>query len=416
MRNSNLIFLLLGIVFCMSACQDLRSTDKQVIRIGEAFASPEELRISDSFNEIQYIPLETTDSCLIGSSPILYLVDDYILITTAQKQCLLFDKATGKFKRQIGHVGNDPGGYRSVDCIIDERNKRLLFYGWSHDLIGYDLEGHCLGKIEIPSVSDAYPESCFCLNKDTIIGYFQNIEGKDPNRMLYFKENKEEIALLPNERECPAFEINTIDVWKGEPAVKAFGLSALKGIMYMKGQDPETESVAYLANSCFWHVGNKTYLNESFNDTIFQVNGTTLTPALFFDKGELEWEYKDRFRKDKSKGIYISQVLDSERLLIGQAIIHLYDQDKRSTYNVLFDKASGITKVFPSDKGITDDLNGFLAIQPQTVYVSGEYGGLLTADQIRDRLDTYSGLTIPKPLEMLRDIQEEQNPVVVILR
>lgn len=416
MRNSSLLFPVLGIVCWMSACQGPKSTDRQVVKIGEAFASPEELKISDFFNEIQYIPLETMDSCLIGSSPSLYLMDEYILITTTQKQCLLFDKATGKFKRQIGHVGNDPGGYSRVDCIVDERNERLLFYGWSHDLICYDFEGNCIGKIEIPSVSGAYPESCFCLNKDTIIGYFPNVEGNDPNRMLYFKENKEEIALFPNERECPAFEINSINVWKGEFAVKAFGSSAQKGLMYMKGEDPETENVVYLSSSYLWHVGNKTYLKENFNDTIFQVNGTTLTPSLYFDKGELEWEYKDRFRKDKSEGIYISQVLDSERFLIGQAITHLYDEDKRSVFNVLFDKASGITKVSPSDKGITDDLNGFLSVQPLTVSSSGEYGGLLTADKIQGGLDTYSGLTIPKSLEILQNINEEQNPVVVILR
>ena len=97
----------------------------------------------------RYVPLETRDDCLVGSSPDIKLLDKYILITSANRQCLLFDKATGKFKCQIGHVGKDPGGYRNVDCLVDELNGRLLFNGWGHDLISYNLDGNYIGKIEL---------------------------------------------------------------------------------------------------------------------------------------------------------------------------------------------------------------------------------------------------------------------------
>ena len=105
--------------------------------------------IDDYFDEIRYVPLETRDDCLVGSSPDIKLLDKYILITSANRQCLLFDKATGKFKCQIGHVGKDPGGYRNVDCLVDELNGRLLFNGWGHDLISYNLDGNYIGKIEL---------------------------------------------------------------------------------------------------------------------------------------------------------------------------------------------------------------------------------------------------------------------------
>ena len=114
-----------------------------------AISSPAELKASDYFDEIRYVPLETRDDCLVGSSPDIKLLDKYILITSANRQCLLFDKATGKFKCQIGHVGKDPGGYRNVDCLVDELNGRLLFNGWGHDLISYNLDGNYIGKIEL---------------------------------------------------------------------------------------------------------------------------------------------------------------------------------------------------------------------------------------------------------------------------
>ena len=122
---------------------------KRVIEVGKAISSPAELKASDYFDEIRYVPLETRDDCLVGSSPDIKLLDKYILITTANRQCLLFDKATGKFKCQIGHVGKDPDGYRNVDCLVDELNGRLLFNGWGHDLISYNLDGNYIGKIEL---------------------------------------------------------------------------------------------------------------------------------------------------------------------------------------------------------------------------------------------------------------------------
>lgn len=417
MRHLKITLFILTIGILLSACHtNDNHTDKRVIETGKALMSPTDLKASDYFSEISYVPLETTDSCLIGNSPELYLLDDYILVTTAMQQCFLFDKKTGKFKRQIGHVGNDPGGYSNVDCIVDEQNGRLLFYGWNHDLIGYGLDGEYLGKIKIPAVSDSHPESCFCLNEDTIIGYYRNMLGNDANRMLYFKEDGEQVALFPNERICPAFEINRISVWKGEPAVKEFGPVARRGCIYMEGQDPETANVIFPGNSNLWNAGGKTYLKEPFNDTIFQVQGTIITPYLLFDNGELAWEYPDRFRKEKSKGVFITQVLDSECYLFCSAITHLYNKEKRKTYTVAFDKVNGDTRVSLSEKGITDDLNGFLSLHPQTVSRGGEYGGLFSAEEIADRLGKYSRTEVPKSLDVLREIKDEQNPVVVIMK
>ena len=48
--------------------------DTGVISVGRAIASPEELKASDYFREIRYVPLETTDDCLIGEAPDVKLI------------------------------------------------------------------------------------------------------------------------------------------------------------------------------------------------------------------------------------------------------------------------------------------------------------------------------------------------------
>ncbi|WP_297902088.1 DUF4934 domain-containing protein [uncultured Parabacteroides sp.] len=403
----------------LTSCMDHEKEEasKRVIEIGKAISSPAELKASDYFDEIRYIPLETKDDCLIGSSPDIKLLDEYILVTTDNRQCFLFDKATGRFKCQVGHVGNDPGGYRSVDCLVDELNGRLLFNGWGHDLISYDLSGNYVGKIEVPCVQEeAYPSNCFVMNRDTIVGFFQNTLGKEENRVLYFQEEGGLLALLPNESQCDPFEINSMSVWKGESAVKEFGPSALRGLIYIEGKDPETASVMYPNNSNFWHVGKDTYFMESFNDTIFQMKDTTLIPYLWFDCADLKWDYKDRFSVDKSRGLFIPQILDSKRSLFALAITGLYDKDKRKTYCVAFDKQKGETRASLFENGIKDDITGFLPIRLTAVSSSGEYGGILSMEDITKWMDKHTGRELPKELATLKDIDEEQNPVVVLLR
>lgn len=403
---------------CLAACMERESEDRggQVIEIAKAISAPAGLKASDYFDDVRYVALETSDNCLIGSSPNIRVLDRYILVTSAQKQCFLFDKETGKFKCQVGHVGNDPGGYRNVDCQVDEPNGRLLFNGWGHDLIAYDLDGNYMGKIAIPSAGESYPSNNFAMGQDTIVGYFENSLGKERNRILFFKEGGERLALLPNMAECPPFEINSMSVWKGESAVEEFGPSALRSVVYMEGADPETASVMYPYSPNFWRRGKDTYFMETFNDTIFRLDGTALRPYLWFSRGEMEWDYKDRFRKDKSKGIFIPEVLDGKHVLFALAITDLYDQERRKTYNVAFDKRSGRVEASLSGKGIEDDITGFLPIHLLSVSSSGEYGGLFLAADVTEWFDTLGDKECPKALAGLKDLEEEQNPVVILLK
>ena len=389
--------------------------DTGVISVGQAIASPEELKASDYFKEIRYVPLETTDDCLIGEAPDVKLTEDYILITT-RRQCLLFDKATGKFVRSIGHRGNDPGGYSDANARVDEPNGRLLFAGWNHDWLVYGLDGNYQGKIESPALSEeAYPADCFAVNKDTLIGYFPNTQGTEKNRILYFSEAGERLGVLPNRESCPSFKINSMSVWQGEEAMEVFG-PALRSAIYMEGRDRETASLYFPNSAPFWRTGDDIYFMELYNDTIYRSEGIGLVPCLRFDRGDLTWRYADRFRKEAGEGILIPHVLDSERLLFGIAITDIYDEDSRQTYAIAFDKRSGMTRAGLYEEGIKDDLTGFLPIRLMAVSSSGEFAGLHAAVDIRKWFDEHGDAAKADALTNLAGLGEEDNPVVVLLR
>lgn len=72
----------------LTSCMERENEEasKRVIEVGKAISSPAELKASDYFDEIRYVPLETRDDCLVGSSPDIKLLDKYILITSANRQ------------------------------------------------------------------------------------------------------------------------------------------------------------------------------------------------------------------------------------------------------------------------------------------------------------------------------------------
>lgn len=99
----------------LGSCGEKKVTqgDLEVIPVGMALDQQTNLKVSDCFKKVRYVPLETTDSCLVGRNPVVLLLKDWILVKS-DKRCHLFEKETGRFVRTIGHVGNDPEGYSDV--------------------------------------------------------------------------------------------------------------------------------------------------------------------------------------------------------------------------------------------------------------------------------------------------------------
>ena len=89
------------------------------IDIAGKIESLTELKASDFIKEINYVALETTDSCLVNENPNIQVFKNNIIVNT-NKQCLVFDKDSGKFLRSIGHIGNDPGGDSDASIWIDD--------------------------------------------------------------------------------------------------------------------------------------------------------------------------------------------------------------------------------------------------------------------------------------------------------
>ena len=99
------IVLWITLISVLAGCtnQGSRNDILNTINVLSAWENPVKLTCSQLGKSIRYVPLETTDSSLIGDNYNVHLLKNHILVRT-DNRALLFDKETGKYLRQIGHL------------------------------------------------------------------------------------------------------------------------------------------------------------------------------------------------------------------------------------------------------------------------------------------------------------------------
>jgi hypothetical protein len=391
---------------------------RQTIDIAAAMPQITTLEASGYFRKIEYIPLETTDSSLIGRNPQIQFAGENILVTTSQKQALLFD-ATGKFLRSIGHIGNDPEGYSSVSCFVDDTKGLLYFEGFGGSLVSYNFDGQHAGNIPTPPKHDGFDMAKYSyLGGDTLVSYYSNQLGDTTYKLTFYNASGTIDSILSTHPVLPPFEIGNISVFRGGDKEQAtFGPAAQGGIIMIEGKGREAASTWMAGATVFWRRNAETYFKEPFNDTVFILDGSAKVPRFILNLGDYHWDAADRFQKSKDKNIYPTQFLENEQLLFFRFVTGLYSENFRKPYDAVYNKATGELKVALTNDGFTDDLTHFLPLQPLAVSSSGKYAGLLPVEDIHDWFAQHGASPdIPQEVQALKQLKEDDNPVVVLMR
>lgn len=97
---------------------------------------------NDEIRAIKIIPLETTDSCLIGKITHLAMFNDTIVVCDASKaqKVFLYD-STGKFLRTIGSKGSGPAEYSAISQFTADANGVYIYDWLTSKYLHYDYDG-----------------------------------------------------------------------------------------------------------------------------------------------------------------------------------------------------------------------------------------------------------------------------------
>ena len=146
-------FIRLLVLFCAGilvvSCREQKKSaptgaDVKEVTFKEA---PKDFLIASSFKNIHMIQLEATEESLISDIKRVVDVDGKVYVLTRTNEIYCFDRATGKYIRTIGRLGEGPGEYVSaMDICYDEKEKCICVVDYYKSAIhNYTLDGKFLG-------------------------------------------------------------------------------------------------------------------------------------------------------------------------------------------------------------------------------------------------------------------------------
>jgi hypothetical protein len=141
MKNYFLIVLV-----CLSSYCPGQGNQLEVIELSNSHRFENEFKLSDIAEDVEYVPLETNDKCLIGRVSNAVLTEEYIFYGNFQ-----FDRK-GKFIRQVHKTGQGPGE-DFIRCTgYDKKNRLIYMYGNypPYKILVYDFNGKLVKTINNP--------------------------------------------------------------------------------------------------------------------------------------------------------------------------------------------------------------------------------------------------------------------------
>lgn len=254
MRIVNFLFGCLA--FCFVACHSHQGLEESpVIEVRTGMESDSPVSLKNDVESIEYIPLETRDSCLISNLLNLQVSEDYLFMYNGKTgQILQFDRK-GKFIRQVSAEGNGPGEYGLIsELVVDDNRKELFAFQYGGPAFVYSFDGTFL-------------------RSDSTLSH--------TGGMYAFQDGK--IAL------------------KGlimSPIQQAPWAGALRGV---NGELEKTKSlypcnvkeeVCYMKDICFSPSAEGVLLFTACNDTVFRISSAGIQPAYMLNRKNSQTYYE----------------------------------------------------------------------------------------------------------------------------
>ena len=116
--------------------------------------------------DVEFIPLETNDSLLLGGNTIVKYVDQDNIIVESLQTLYRFDRQ-GKFLNRIGRKGQGPGEYVSPGRVSFDPVARRLYLFTNRSLQEWSLEGEYVRTLEMPDRESL--QSVSAMLNDTLV-------------------------------------------------------------------------------------------------------------------------------------------------------------------------------------------------------------------------------------------------------
>ena len=371
-------------------------------------------KASSVVSEIEYVPLETNDQCLIGEHVNIFVSDNYIVAFSASK-CFLFSRK-GEFIRSIGQRGQGPTDFTNDNyrVKIDEQTGRIYLMGYG-EVFAFHITGEFIKKLNLRELANKFDRLAIYnfihWKDDMFCGNFSLNSGKAPYSFVIFTLDGEIVKLFKNFTFFPT----------------------PKGV-YIRNTI-NTDASIY----CF---DDQLFLREILCDTLFRVSDQyDLVPEIVFDLPGPRIQDKMRGQQIPNINNYsiIHSIHEIENYLFLDDLNgdrYLYDKKNKRTFFCLSDPLLYVEFVMRPEngpvmsrnipiRGLRNDIDGGLPIWPvyRSLFQNNQqvvtvYQSYLLKEKLTDEHFAQKNFNDPEAHQRLKnllsDLNEFDNPVVMI--
>lgn len=142
MKNIYSLLSFLLLVFLTSACNQVKTNEITEFTV-DLDNTEEAVLYSQFVKSLDYVELNTNDSCIISGINNLFLDDDTLIVQDTKKAGILIFTSDGKLVNQINHYGNSPDEFIKIRTFtIDPvHNQIYILDTYSQKINTYDYKG-----------------------------------------------------------------------------------------------------------------------------------------------------------------------------------------------------------------------------------------------------------------------------------
>ncbi|MCD7978131.1 MAG: DUF4934 domain-containing protein, partial [Tannerellaceae bacterium] len=265
-----ILFILLIAGF---ACSGPKDNEYETIQLGRLLNQVEELLVKDIGENVNYIPLETTDESLIGKRAYARVLKDKILVGSFQQPIKMFDKKTGKFIRIVGSIGQGANEYTLQDDIpvfwTDDLQETIYVQTEGINLLCFDVEGNPLSSICLPDNFPSLTAVSQVTTENKLYIYKQTLFTKEDYKIyMYDFYNGQTKKYFFNTDETLPTDFSQMPL-----IISGYGSIPVSTSCHIFSLKEDKMVFFHTENPCLWTFNREVYFKENFNDTSYQIKG-----------------------------------------------------------------------------------------------------------------------------------------------
>ena len=406
----------------------------EVIDFLQQIGNYQQVYLSEFVTELEYIPLETSDNCLIGDG----VQKENIIVTKSHifvagpNYCYAFGR-DGKFITEIGRVGQGPGEFTVISAttgiFIDEKKQSLYMGIVPSAILEYSWDGVFRRSIKIPTNRF---DGAFFVHDSLFIGHNPNYSGNEEYHYFLFDTSGQIIKTFDNHVKIERSAIS----WNGkEQSIKPF---RLLDRIYVKEKSNDTlyclNEQDKLIPQFVFNLGKYTYTKEkrANSDVIEGLKGVIELPHFPFPMfGASNYIFFSVFPNNVNIPLPKGRIGERKELPPGAILVNPhYGPDNPVAFPFgIYDTVNKKTRLLDTDPfsrmtGLINDLDGGLSFWPFYCNSDNELVDIQQAYVMKDYLteDYFAAREIKNPQahqklrEFLKNLKDDDNPVIVVAK